>query len=74
MRAGTDVMRYSDWLSNEAMKLTTTLNNSYPHPEEIRELLPELLGKVLAESGSLFLLHDTDCANSIYLCSRGGVR
>ena len=54
VKAETDVMRYSGWLSNEAMKLTTKLNNSYHTPEEIREILSELTGKEVDETVSLF--------------------
>ena len=54
VKAETDVMRYSGWLSNEAMKLTMKLNNSYHTPEEIREILSELTGKEVDETVSLF--------------------
>lgn len=56
VRAGTDVMRYSGWLSNEAMKLTMKLNTSYHTPEEIREILSELTGKEVDETVSLLRL------------------
>ncbi len=39
MRAGTDVMRYSGWLSNEAMKLDNEIKQFLPHSGEIREIL-----------------------------------
>ena len=72
MRAGTDVMRYSGWLSNEAMKLTTKLNNSYHTPEEIREILSELTGKEVDETVSLFPPFYTDCGKNISFGRRGG--
>ena len=72
VRAGTDVMRYSDWLSNEAMKLTTKLNNSYHTPEEIREILSELTGKEVDETVSLFPPFYTDCGKNISFGRRGG--
>ena len=65
VRAGTDVMRYSGWLSNEAMKLTMKLNNSYHTPEEIREILSELTGKEVDETVSLFPPFYTDCGKNI---------
>src|SRR5699024_8960200 len=51
--------------SNEAMKLTMKLNNSYHTPEEIREILSELTGKEVDETVSLFPPFYTDCGKNI---------
>ena len=48
-------------LSNEAMKITMKLNNSYNTPKEICELFSKLTGKDIDESFGMFPPFYTDC-------------
>lgn len=52
-------------LSNEAMKITTKLNNSYNTPREIRELFSELTDKPVDDSFGMFPPFYTDCGKNI---------
>ena len=54
IRAGSDLMKYSGWLSQEAMRLTTEMNSAYHTPEEIRKIFSDLTGKEVDDSFSLF--------------------
>ena len=48
-------------LSNEAMKITMKLNNSYNTPKEICKLFSELTGKDIDDSFGMFPPFYTDC-------------
>ena len=48
-------------LSQEALRLTAKLNNSYHSPDELREIFSELIGKKVDESFNLFPPFYTDC-------------
>lgn len=51
--------------SQEAMKITTELNNKYHTPEEIVEIFSELTGKNVDKSFRLFPPFYTDCGKNI---------
>ena len=51
--AGSDIHLKMTELSNEAMKITSELNNSYHTPEEIKVLMEKLTGR------------DTDCGKNL---------
>lgn len=65
VRADSDAMRYSGWISHQAMKLTMELNSSYHTPEEIQEIFSELTGKQVDKSFGMFPPFYTDCGKNI---------
>ena len=58
---------YMTYLSNEAMKITAELNNSYHTPEEIGALMEKLTGKPFPEGVYMFPPFYTDCGKNIKL-------
>ena len=52
-------------LSQEALRITSKLNNSYHTPEEIRNLMEELTGRPVDPSFGLFPPFYTDCGKNI---------
>ena len=65
VRADSDVMRYSGWISHQAMKLTAELNSSYHTPEEIQKIFSELTGKQVDKTFGMFPPFYTDCGKNI---------
>lgn len=65
VRSGSDAMRYSGWISHQAMKLTTELNSSYHTPEEIQVIFSELTGKQVDKTFGMFPPFYTDCGKNI---------
>lgn len=63
----TDIHIFMTKLSNEAMKITTKLNNSYHTPEEIREIFIQLTGKDIDSSFRIFPPFYTDCGKNIHI-------
>lgn len=60
-----DVMKFFHEMSQEAMKITTELNNKYHTPEEIVEIFSKLTGKKVDKSFRLFPPFYTDCGKNI---------
>lgn len=58
---------YMTFLSNEAMKITTELNNSYHTPEEIGGLMEKLTGRPFPEGAYMFPPFYTDCGKNLKL-------
>lgn len=54
-------------LSQEALRITTELNNSYHSPEEIRTIMEKLTGREIDPSFGLFPPFYTDCGKNIKL-------
>ena len=65
--ARSEVHQFMCMLSQEALKLTTKLNNSYCTPEEIRSNFSELTGQTVDESFSVFPPFYTDCGKNIHV-------
>lgn len=65
--AGSETHLYMTYLSNEAMKITAELNNSYHTPEEIGALMEKLIGKPFPEGAYMFPPFYTDCGKNIKL-------
>ena len=63
--AGSPVHKAMCALSQEALRLTAELNNTYRTPEEIREIFTRLTGRPVDESFSLFPPFYTDCGKNI---------
>ena len=57
--------KYMIKLSNEAMKLTAELNNTYHDQKEIRDIFSKLIGKPVDDSFSMFPPFYTDCGKNI---------
>ena len=62
---GSEVMKLFHEMSQEAMKITTELNNKYHTPEEIVEIFSKLTGKTVDKSFRLFPPFYTDCGKNI---------
>lgn len=60
-----DIHQHMTYLAHEALKITMKINNEYHNPEEIRELMEELVGKPIDEKFSLFPPFYTDCGKNI---------
>jgi acetyltransferase-like isoleucine patch superfamily enzyme len=73
MDSGAEVIAFSEvhqhmtYLSNEAMKKTCELNNSYHTPEEIKELMEKLTDREFPEGAYMFPPFYTDCGKNIKL-------
>lgn len=65
--AGSEVHRHMVMLSNEAMKITCSLNRDYHEPEEIQEMISELTGKAVDESFGMFPPFYTDCGKNLHI-------
>lgn len=65
--AKSEVHLHMTHLSNEAMKITSELNNSYHTPEEIGELMTRLTGRKFPEGAYMFPPFYTDCGKNIKL-------
>lgn len=63
--AGSEIHQYMCMLSQEALKLTAELNNSYRTPEEIREIFSKLTGKPVNNTLNIFPPFYTDCGKNI---------
>ena len=65
--AGSETHLYMTYLSNEAMKITAELNNSYHTPEEIGALMEKLTDRLFPEGAYMFPPFYTDCGKNIKL-------
>lgn len=63
--ADSETHQYMCMLSQEALKLTAELNNSYHTPEEIREIFAKLIGKPVNDTLNIFPPFYTDCGKNI---------
>lgn len=63
--AGSEMHQYMCMLSQEALKLTAELNNSYHTPEEISEIFSKLTGKPVNDTLGIFPPFYTDCGKNI---------
>lgn len=63
--AGSEVHQYMCLLSQEAIRLTTELNNSYHTSEEIVSLMSRITGQQIDDSFSLFPPFYTDCGKNL---------
>lgn len=62
---GSEMHLFMHQVSQEALRITAELNNSYHNPEEIRALMSELTGKPVSESFAMFPPFYTDCGKNI---------
>ena len=64
-KAGSEVMQFMGWLSQEALRITAELNNSYHTPEEIRRIMSQLTGRQVSDTFSMFPPFYTDCGKNL---------
>lgn len=67
---GSPVHQKMHELSQEAIRITLEINNSYHSNEEIVRLMSELTGKKVDESFGLFPPFNTDCGKNISIGKR----
>ncbi|MCR3761577.1 sugar O-acetyltransferase [Clostridium felsineum] len=60
-----EVHRFMHFLSQEALKLTVELNNTYHTPEEVRNIFCKIIGRPVDNSFGLFPPFYTDCGKNI---------
>lgn len=65
VQGGTDAHSLLVRFSNEAMRITAELNNSYHTPEEVRSLMSELTGRQVDETLTLFPPFYTDFGKNL---------
>ena len=65
IKGGSELHEYMCILSQEAMRKTCELNNSYHEPGEVSELFSEIIGKQVEESFRVFPPFYTDCGKNI---------
>ena len=65
VEVGSEVHKYMCKVSNEAMRITAQINNSYHTPEELIVLFSELTGKEIDETFRIFPPFYTDCGKNI---------
>lgn len=70
VKAGSDIHIVMHRLSQEALRITMELNNSYHNHEEIISLMSELTGRKVDDSFGLFPPFYTDCGKNIKLGKR----
>lgn len=63
--AGSYMLQFFDFLSQEALKITMDLNNKYHSPDEIVEIFSKLTGKNVDKTFRLFPPFYTDCGKNI---------
>lgn len=63
--AGSEAHLFMCGLSQDALRITVELNNSYHTPEEICEIMSELTGTSMDESFSMFPPFYTDCGKNM---------
>ncbi len=68
--AGSSIHQSMHSMSQRALRLTAQINNTYHSPEELRELMMELIGKPLDDSFGLFPPFYTDCGQNITIGKR----
>lgn len=67
VEAGSEMALSFDEMSQEALKITSELNNKYHTPEQIVKIFSKLTGKNIDKSFRLFPPFHTDCGKNITL-------
>lgn len=65
IEGGSEPHQFMHHVSQEALRLTAQLNNSYHTPEEIRDIFSEIIGKKVDSSFGMFPPFYTDCGKNI---------
>lgn len=67
VHAGSEIHQFMCGLSEEALRIIARLNNAYHTPEEIIELMEELMGKPIEKSFRMFPPFYTDCGKNTHI-------
>lgn len=70
IKAGSTIHETMHRLSQEAIRITLQINNSYHSHEELISLMSELIGEHVDDSFNLFPPFNTDCGKNIYFGKR----
>ena len=65
VKGGSEMHLFMHQVSQEALRITAEMNNSYRTPEELRDLFSRLIGKPVDETFGLFPPFYTDCGKNI---------
>ena len=65
VKSGSDILNYMCMLSDEALRITNELNNTYHTAEEIISIFSKLTGKDTDKSFRMFPPFYTDCGKNI---------
>jgi len=65
IEGGSPIHQFMQGVSQEALRLTAELNNSYHTPEEIREIFSKIIGKSVDNSFGMFPPFYTDSGKNI---------
>ena len=65
VHTGSEVHQFMHKAAQEALKLTSQLNNSYHTPDEIRQIFSTIIGKPVDNTFGLFPPFYTDCGKNI---------
>ncbi len=68
--AGSEIHKKMHSISQRALRLTSKINNTYHSPEELREMMSELIGRPLDDAFGLFPPIYTDCGQNISIGRR----
>lgn len=66
IESGSEIHQFMCNLSDEALQITAKLNNAYHTPEEILELMEQLMGKPIDKSFRMFPPFYTDCGKNTH--------
>ncbi len=68
--AGSDIHKIMHGISQRALRLTSAINSAYHSPDELRQLMSDLIDKPLDEAFGLFPPFHTDCGLNITIGRR----
>ena len=67
IKAGSEEIAYSGYLSQEALKITAIMNSGYHTPDELQELFAQLTGQPVNRTLGLIPPFHTDCGKNIHI-------
>lgn len=67
IHAPSDELAYSDYLTQEALKITAVINSGYHTPEELQELFAKLTSQPVNRTLRLIPPFYTDCGKNIHV-------
>ena len=67
IHAPSEELRYSGYLTQEALKITAKINSGYHEPKELQELFAKLTGQEINKTLGLIPPFYTDCGKNIHV-------
>ena len=67
IHAPSEELRYSGYLTQEALKITAKINSGYHEPKELQELFAKLTGQEINKTLGLIPPFYTDCGKNIHI-------